>query len=214
MQNSKSFTFLKETWWPTIWIERWLIRIGFCKWFSDSYIVPWDLLYWHGLSEIRAGMSDAIIVFGWIELFANVVKLTFMGLRQGLVITSQICMYMPLVIPVWIAMLVVVMVWRRQVTNCYLNQCWPGSMTPYGVTIPQWFQCVFNWYYHSLSFMTKMYETPFGFCWCFLVCMLCMGLCDFMANAQDCHCVIGLHDRWMRSCFYQTHTDSAHTNLN
>ena len=30
------------------------------------------------------------------------------------------------------------MAWCRQVTSHYLNQCWPGPMTPYGITRPQW----------------------------------------------------------------------------
>ena len=34
--------------------------------------------------------------------------------------------------------LVQVMAWCRQVTSYYLNQYWPRSMSPYGVTRPQW----------------------------------------------------------------------------
>ena len=34
--------------------------------------------------------------------------------------------------------LVQVMAWCCQVTSHYLNQCWPRSPTPYGVTRPQW----------------------------------------------------------------------------
>ena len=34
--------------------------------------------------------------------------------------------------------LVQVMVWCRQATSHYQNQCWPRSMSPYGVTRPQW----------------------------------------------------------------------------
>ena len=34
--------------------------------------------------------------------------------------------------------LVQVMVWYRQSTSHYLSQCWPSSMSPYGVTRPQW----------------------------------------------------------------------------
>ena len=34
--------------------------------------------------------------------------------------------------------LVQVMVWCRQATSHYLNQCWPRSTSPYGVTRPQW----------------------------------------------------------------------------
>ena len=34
--------------------------------------------------------------------------------------------------------LVQVMAWCHQATSHYLNQCWPRSMSPYGVTMPQW----------------------------------------------------------------------------
>ena len=34
--------------------------------------------------------------------------------------------------------LVQVMAWCHQATSHYLNQCWPRSLTPYGVTGPQW----------------------------------------------------------------------------
>ena len=34
--------------------------------------------------------------------------------------------------------LVQVMAWCRQATNHYLSQCWPRSLSPYGVTRPQW----------------------------------------------------------------------------
>ena len=31
-----------------------------------------------------------------------------------------------------------VMAWCHQATSHYLSQCWPSSMSPYGVTRPQW----------------------------------------------------------------------------
>ena len=34
--------------------------------------------------------------------------------------------------------LVQVMAWCRQATSHYLGQCWPRSISPYGVTRPQW----------------------------------------------------------------------------
>ena len=34
--------------------------------------------------------------------------------------------------------LVQVMAWCRQATSHYLSQCWPRSMSPNGVTMPQW----------------------------------------------------------------------------
>ena len=38
--------------------------------------------------------------------------------------------------------LVQVMVWCHQATSHYLNQCWPRSMSPYGITRPQWVNVV------------------------------------------------------------------------
>ena len=39
--------------------------------------------------------------------------------------------------------LVQVMAWCRQATSHYLSQCWPRSLSPYGITRPQWriFDC-------------------------------------------------------------------------
>ena len=47
--------------------------------------------------------------------------------------------------PIWMSLdftddqstLVQVMAWRRQATSHYLSQCWPRSLSPYGVTRPQ-----------------------------------------------------------------------------
>ena len=42
--------------------------------------------------------------------------------------------------------LVQVMAWCRQATSHYLSQCWPRSLTPYGVTRSQWV----NVFHHHL----------------------------------------------------------------
>ena len=50
------------------------------------------------------------------------------------------------IVPIWMSLdfiddqstLVQVMPWCRQATSHYLSQCWPRSLTPYGVTRPQW----------------------------------------------------------------------------
>ena len=41
--------------------------------------------------------------------------------------------------------LVQVMAWCRQATSHYLSQCWPRSLSPYGITRPQWV----NWLWPS-----------------------------------------------------------------
>ena len=38
------------------------------------------------------------------------------------------------------SILVQVMAWCRQATSHYLTQCWPRSVSPYGIIRPQWFK--------------------------------------------------------------------------
>ena len=51
--------------------------------------------------------------------------------------------------------LVQVMTWCRQATSHYLSQCWPSSMSPYGVTRPQWVKINTE---SVLSFLTESDE--------------------------------------------------------
>ena len=54
-----------------------------------------------------------------------------------------------------------VMAWCRQATSHYLNQCWPRSPTPYGVTRPQWSQqkiTKFFKYIFKYIFCNKIYQ--------------------------------------------------------
>ena len=37
-----------------------------------------------------------------------------------------------------------VMDWLRQATSHYLIQCWPRSISPYGVARPQWIKILLN----------------------------------------------------------------------
>ena len=42
--------------------------------------------------------------------------------------------------------LVQVTAWCHQATSHYLSQCWPRSLSPYGVTRPQWVNIFLVWY--------------------------------------------------------------------
>ena len=46
--------------------------------------------------------------------------------------------------------LVQLMAWCRQATSHYLSQCWPRSLSPYGVTRPQWVNSTLQWYQRSI----------------------------------------------------------------
>ena len=48
------------------------------------------------------------------------------------------------------------MVWCRQATSHYVSQCWPRSLSPYGVTRPQWVNCEY--------FLEKMFSVMMGLC--------------------------------------------------
>ena len=50
--------------------------------------------------------------------------------------------------------LVQVMAWCRQATSHYLNQCWPRSLQPYGVTRPQ---CVNTKEYLQITWKLKIH---------------------------------------------------------
>ena len=45
--------------------------------------------------------------------------------------------------------LVHVIAWCRQATSHYLNRCWPCSLSPYGITRPQWVNMP-NWHFRIL----------------------------------------------------------------
>ena len=53
--------------------------------------------------------------------------------------------------------LVQLMAWCHQATSHYLSQCWPSSMSPYGVTRPQWV----NWCWYVIWFYWEfVYSVP------------------------------------------------------
>ena len=56
--------------------------------------------------------------------------------------------------------LVQVMAWCRQATSHYLSQCWPRSLSPYGVTRPQWVKMNAYFMGHTvLNYMNPGYFT-------------------------------------------------------
>ena len=51
--------------------------------------------------------------------------------------------------------LVQVMAWCHQATSHYLSQCWPSSLSPYGVTRPQWVKELNNAYVELLKHLKE-----------------------------------------------------------
>ena len=59
--------------------------------------------------------------------------------------------------------LVQVMAWCRQATSHYLSQCWPRSLSPYGVTRPQWVKTP-SLYWEGLKALVHYSELYSVFC--------------------------------------------------
>ena len=64
-----------------------------------------------------------LVIDGWCISCKIVLKWTPMDLTDGK------------------STLVQVMAWCRQATSHYLSQCWPRSLSPYGIIRPQWVNC-------------------------------------------------------------------------
>ena len=84
-------------------------------------------------------------------------KLTLVNGGWG--ISCQIALrWMPEDLPDDKSTLVQVMAWCRQATSHYLSQCWPRSVSPNGVTWPQWVKWCCQHYRmgHGLHHTLKM----------------------------------------------------------
>ena len=53
--------------------------------------------------------------------------------------------------------LVQVMAWCRQATSHYLSQCWPRSLSPYGITRPQWVNVLTHWPLRDIAVILKLW---------------------------------------------------------
>ena len=53
--------------------------------------------------------------------------------------------------------LVQVMAWCHHATSHYLGQCWPSSMSTYGVTRPQWVNGLCSYMFKAFEFWSKFH---------------------------------------------------------
>ena len=76
---------------------------------------------------------------GKFELNVRYLILQIISVTDGWGISYELALrWMSLVLTDDKSTLVQVMAWCRQATSQYLCQCWPTSLSPYGVTRPQW----------------------------------------------------------------------------
>ena len=119
-----------------------LSYLGFCSTENDQFHngtilhiaypilpVPYLLMAWR-VNSLAPGRFEQN--FRWV-----IFKL--ISVTDGWGISCKIALrWMPLDLTYGKSTLVHVMAWCRQATSRYLSQCWPRSMSPYGVTGSQW----------------------------------------------------------------------------
>ena len=105
-------------------------RLGTCRWNLRMPNLQWVAMTW--LNSLAPGKSEwnfRYVIFKWNLVVA------------GWGISCEIALIgMSLDFTDDQSTLVQVMAWCRQATSHYLSQCWPRSLSPYGVTDtrPQW----------------------------------------------------------------------------
>ena len=100
-----------DHWWPSAWTHR---------------CVTW----WNKINSLAPGRFQQ-------NLRKTIFKLILV--IDGCDISSEIALrWTSLDLSDDKSILVQVMAWCHQATSHYLNQCWPRSLPPYGVTRPQW----------------------------------------------------------------------------
>ena len=96
---------------------------------------PPGLLHWHWSNHMIGPLSHwplgdfKLILCRWFSTLAN----GGWCMSHGIVLR-----WMPLDLTGDKSTLVQVMAWCRQATSHYMSQCWPRSISPNGVTRPQW----------------------------------------------------------------------------
>ena len=98
----------------------------------------------HPVSYILYGMMSltVILLTHWLLGDLNLI-LEVILVNSGWGIFYEIALrWMPLDLTDDKSTLVQVMAWCRQATSHYLGQCWPRSMSPNGVTRPQWVKII------------------------------------------------------------------------
>ena len=93
----------------------------------------WTQLYYEWCSHFNSlAPSRFWLNFRWV-IFKQILVIDGWGISYEIALR-----WMPLDLTDDKSTLVQVMAWCRQATSHYLNQCWPRSLWPYGVTRPQW----------------------------------------------------------------------------
>ena len=148
------------------------------SWLDDFRHLPTSLMW----CEVTVLPKKYAPVCAWLYISVSVYWLIFNSLALGKYAWNfkQVIFKQILVIDgwglsceialIWMSLdftddqstLVQVMAWCRQATSHYLSQCWPRSLSPYGVTRPQWVNHILQDYFTgtgAIIWTTKQHTT-------------------------------------------------------
>ena len=137
-----SETSLKKSTWRVVLHKRWSAAKGKINKFMKTMLSQWGILF----SGFDCDFSSSIVNWAINSLAPgrfqfNIRKVIFKRtlVNGGWGISYEIALrWMSQDLTDDKSTLVQVMAWSRQATSHYLSQCWPRSMSLYGVTRPQW----------------------------------------------------------------------------
>ena len=103
---------------------------GYSNCFTNPSLCSDSLPEWKLINSLAPGRFEQNLRYVIFQLIS---------VTDGWDISCKIALrWMPLDLTDDESTMVQVMAWCRQATSHYLNQCWPRSLSPYGVTRPQW----------------------------------------------------------------------------
>ena len=115
-------------------------------------------------------------------IFINVIFNIALLIRVFKSSYENVLRWMPQDLPDQMSTLVQVMAWCRQATSHYLNQCWPRSPTPYGVTRTPWVK---------MPKIMQIWNSHPSICFLWVLCYRSCHRCQWQELIVCSKCIIG-----------------------
>ena len=108
-----------------------------------TVVMVWVVLYGLSMSKTQPDLNIISQLTHWPlgdfkEIFRKVIFMLILVIDGWSISCKIVLKWMPMDFDDAKSTLVQVMAWCRQATSHYLSQCWPRSLSTYGVNRPQW----------------------------------------------------------------------------
>ena len=135
-----------QQWWYRLRFWKiWLSLFPWLWWWILSTFLPLTHLPWGDVTILASGRYRSNSKRSGYNF-----QTSYTDLYLGLLLWNCFKVNVTEYLPNEKSTLVQVMAWCRQATRHYLSQCWPRSVSPYGITRPQWFDHTTDWWGMSI----------------------------------------------------------------